>query len=175
MNKICTNPHIEELRCKRNKNFPNSKLPVLIYRGALVLPKSKNRSSKIVQNIFLRNGWSNSWHDGIYDFHHYHSKTHECMAIVKGNASVIFGGPGGIKKKLSSGDLIILPAGVGHKCQKHDEDFCCVGAYPQGKDYDIIHGEPAEYDKARKRIKNLSIPRKDPLFGKEGFLKSYWK
>jgi uncharacterized protein YjlB len=175
MHRLCMNPHVEVVKCKRKKNFPNSKLPVIIYKGALELTGAKNKSAKIVEDIFLRNGWSNSWRNGIYDFHHYHSTTHECMAIVRGNASVILGGPGGAKLKLSKGDVIILPAGAGHKCQRHDKDFLCVGAYPQGKDYDINHGKKSEYVEALTRIKKLSIPRKDPVFGKEGFLKSYWK
>jgi uncharacterized protein YjlB len=52
---------------------------------------------------------------------------------------------------------------------------CSVGAYPQGKDFDILHGKKAEFRQALTRIKKLSIPKKDPIFGKEGFLKSWWE
>src|SRR5689334_13528961 len=113
--RINTNPHILHLALKSNGHFPNSRLPVLIYREALTLPKQKKKAATIIQKIFARNGWSNSWSNGIYDFHHYHSNTHECMAICKGEAEVILGGPKGRKVKLSSGDVIILPAGTGHK------------------------------------------------------------
>jgi uncharacterized protein YjlB len=50
-----------------------------------------------------------------------------------------------------------------------------VGAYPQGKDYDMNTGTSNEYEKAIKNIKKLSVPLKDPIYGKEGFLKMYWK
>jgi uncharacterized protein YjlB len=50
---------------------------------------------------------------------HYHSNTHECLAVCSGNANVILGGPGGHRLILQQGDVIILPAGVGHKCTKH--------------------------------------------------------
>ncbi len=172
---VNTNPHILHLVFKRNKNFPNSKLPVLIYKDVLLLPSQKNRSSLIIQKIFARNGWSNSWRNGIYDFHHYHSTTHECMGVSLGNATLILGGPKGKKIKLSQGDIIILPAGVGHKCLKHSEDFQCVGSYPQGKDYDTNLGSIKELKRAITNIRKLAKPAKDPVFGKEGFLKSYWK
>jgi uncharacterized protein YjlB len=173
--RINTNPHILHFILKRNKYFPNSKLPILIYSKALNLPEEDVEIIPTVQKIFSRNGWSNSWSNGIYDFHHYHSNTHECMAICEGDAEIILGGPKGKKIKISSGDVIILPAGVGHKCLKSSKDFKCVGAYPQGKDYDLNLGKSKEFEKALYNIKNLGNPSKDPVFGKLGFLKTYWK
>jgi len=170
-----SNPRISSFILKRNKNFPNSKLPVLIYRKALNLPAQKNKAANIMQKIFIHNGWSNSWRNGIYDFHHYHSNTHECMAICMGSANVILGGPNGKRIHLKQGDVIILPVGVGHKCTAKTSDFLCVGAYPEGKDYDTNIGTSDEYKKAINRIKSIPIPKHDPLFGKEGFLMSYWK
>lgn len=170
-----TNPHIIHIKLKRNKYFPNSKYPVLIYKEAFKLPKQKNKASEIIQTIFIQNGWSNTWRNGIYDFHHYHSITHECMAIAMGSAKVIFGGPNGKKLKLASGDVILLPAGVGHKCTQADKDFLCIGAYPQGKDYDTNYGTASELKETLKHIQKLSIPAKDPVFGKQGFLKVFWK
>jgi len=172
--RINTNPHIIHFVLKRNKYFPNSNLPVLIYQNAFNLPKQRRKAALIVQKIFSRNGWSNSWSNGIYDFHHYHSITHECMAITQGTTAVILGGPKGKRIKLTQGDLIILPAGVAHKSLKSSENFQCVGAYPQGKDYDINTGTLTEYKKAVISIRKLSIPLKDPLFGNRGFMKTYW-
>jgi uncharacterized protein YjlB len=173
--RINTNPHTLQFKFKKNKNFPNNRLPVLIYKSALELPSQKKKAAIITQKVFSRNGWSNSWSNGIYDFHHYHSNTHECMAICMGTANIILGGPGGKRVKVEAGDVIILPAGVGHKCIKHSTDFLCVGAYPQGINYDTNLGKRKELMDARKNIKKLSLPKKDPVFGKEGFLKSYWK
>jgi uncharacterized protein YjlB len=175
MKRTNTNPHIIEIKLKRNKNFPNSSLPVIIYREALELPKQKNKAALMVEKLFAKNGWSNSWKNGIYDFHHFHSNTHECMAICSGKATVILGGPSGKKAELKQGDVIILPAGAGHKCMKSSDDFVCVGCYPQGKDYDLLRGTAKEFDDAIKRIRNVAVPKKDPVFGKTGFLKSYWK
>ena len=172
--RINQNPHILHFIIKRHKNFPNSRLPVLIYKKVFNLPRQKNKSADIVQQIFLRNGWSNSWRNGIYDFHHYHSLTHECMGISMGRATVILGGPAGKNIKLEQGDVIILPAGMGHKCLSHSPDFQCIGAYPQGKDYDTNFGLPSELKKTLINIRKLSTPKHDPALGKEGFLKMHW-
>lgn len=173
--RINTNPHILHFILKRNKNFPNSSLPILIYKKGMKLPLQKNRAAIIAQEIFARNNWSNSWRNGIYDFHHYHSITHECMVICMGNATVILGGPGGKKVELEQGDVIILPAGVGHKCVTASENFLCVGCYPQGKDYDTNYGTEEELKTTLPNLTKIAIPQKDPVLGKNGFLKSYWK
>ncbi len=54
-------------------------------------------------------------------------------------------------------------------------DFLCVGAYPGGSEYDINLGTTEELEKAKPRLLKISRPALDPLFGKEGFLKSFWK
>jgi uncharacterized protein YjlB len=170
-----TNPHIVSFQLDRNGNFPNSALPVLVYQGAFELPKQKNKAAEIIQAVFNRNGWRNSWRNGIYDFHHYHSITHECLAVSMGSATVILGGPNGKRIKIKAGDVLILPAGVAHKCSSYSKDFLCVGAYPQGKDYDTNRGTADELERALKNIEKLSLPAKDPVFGTQGFLKTYWK
>lgn len=169
-----TNPHIWSHEFAVNKNFPNNRLPVLVYRQALTLPHQKRKSAEIVRKVFAAHGWGNAWQNGIYDFHHFHSNTHECLGICMGEATVILGGPGGLPVKLGMGDVIILPAGVGHKCSSKSEDFLCVGAYPQGKDYDIKLGKASEFEEAKKRIASVPVPAGDPVFGNEGFLKAYW-
>lgn len=175
MERANTNPHVNSFVLKRNQYFPNSRLPVLIYRGAVELPAQKNRAAAIAQKLVLRNGWSNSWRNGIYDFHHYHSNTHECMVVCMGSANVIIGGPNGKRVQLKQGDVIILPAGVGHRCTAKSDDFLVVGAYPEGRDYDTNTGTAEEFQKAVKRIRQLPVPKHDPVFGDQGFLKAYWK
>jgi len=168
-------PEIIRINLRANKNFPNSSLDVLIYKAACILPKQKNKAADIFQKIFLRNGWSNSWRNGIYNFHHYHSTTHEVMGICSGKATILLGGPKGKKVALEQGDVLILPAGVGHKCLNASGQFLCIAAYPQGKDYDMNLGKKAELESSLKHIENLGKPSKDPVYGKLGFLKVYWK
>jgi uncharacterized protein YjlB len=150
-------------------------LPVLIYKKVWKLPRQKNKSAEIIQQHFLSHYWSNSWKNGIYNYHHYHSNTHECIGVAMGSAILILGGPGEKRITIKQGDLLIIPAGVGHKCVSHSTDFLCVGAYPKGKAYDINTGTIEEYKKALPMLKKIPIPTTDPVFGKGGFLFSYWK
>ena len=175
MKRTDTNPHILDIVLEKNRFFPNSRHPVLIYKQALDLPDQKNKAARIIQDVFARNGWTNAWKNGIYDFHHYHSVTHECLGICMGKANVILGGPNGRRVKLEQGDVLILPAGVAHKCTVKSSDFLCVGAYPGGKDYDILLGAEDEYKKAAGRIEKLPVPHLDPVFGKQGFMQTFWK
>jgi uncharacterized protein YjlB len=172
---INTNPHIKIYHFKENNFFPNNTLPLIMYKKAFLVPLQKNVAADNIQKIFIKNKWGNSWRNGIYDFHHYHSNTHECIAVAYGNAKVIFGGPGKRSLLIKQGDVVIIPGGVGHKCLTASKDFLCIGGYPGGKEYDIKLGTKEEKAKATERIKKLSIPSRDPVFGNEGFLKVYWK
>ena len=72
--------------------FPNNpKLPVLVYKGALHLHPD-DQPEKIVE-IFRRNNWTNSWKDGIFNYHHYHSTSHEVLGVFCGTADIMIGGP----------------------------------------------------------------------------------
>jgi uncharacterized protein YjlB len=173
--RVNTNPVIKDYSFELNKNFPNSALPLLIYKNAFFFGKQKNKSAEILQKVFNKNNWKNSWSNGIYTFHHYHSNTHECMGIASGKAWVIFGGTGGRRMLLEKGDIIIIPAGLGHKCSSASTGFLCVGAYPGGSEYDINLGTKKEFEKATSRLSKISKPALDPVFGKEGFLKTFWK
>ena len=152
--------------------FPNSSLFLLIYKEAIDLSKV---DSSIFKEIFKKNNWTNSWVNGIYDYHHYHSITHEVLGVFEGNANVQFGGPKGMAEDVSKGDIIIIPAGVAHKCNSASNDFKCVGAYPEGKDYDIKKGEPGERPVADNNIKNVELPETDPVYGLEGPLILNWE
>ncbi len=120
---------IESFLIKDNTQFPNNNnLHVLIYRQVILLPQNKKAES--VKNIFEQNNWSNSWDNGIYNFQHYHSNTHEVLGICNGDVSVQLGGVDGIVISLSEGDVIIIPAGVAHRNVEEKEGFSCVGAIP---------------------------------------------
>src|SRR5665647_1050403 len=138
---VNTNATIVHFVLKPNDNFPNNPLPVLIYKSVLNLREQKDKAAKAAQQIFSENDWGNTWRDGIYDFHHYHSNTHECLAVVTGDVRLMLGGPDSKTIEAEAGDVIILPAGTGHQCISASENFLCVGGYPQGKNYDMKHGK----------------------------------
>jgi hypothetical protein len=63
--------------------FPNSPLPALLYKAILDIPRLF--PATYVKHLFEQNNWSNSWDSGIFEYHHYHSITHEVLGIYAGS------------------------------------------------------------------------------------------
>jgi len=139
--------------------IPNHpRFAVLIYRGALT-----GGGTHDARAVFAEHGWGGSWVNGIFDFHHFHSTSHEALAIVSGSATVELGGPQGEAFGVQAGDVLVLPAGTGHRRATARNGFTVVGAYPKGQeDYDLL-GEAD--DAARERIAKLAAPPNDPVGG----------
>src|SRR4051794_23080141 len=75
--------------------FPNNDaLPALLYRSAFQL-RGVDEKPALIERTFARNGWTNSWRDTVYDYHHYHSTAHEVLGCFSGHAKVQLGGPEG--------------------------------------------------------------------------------
>ena len=107
--------------------IPNSPLPLLHYPGYL-----SHYTAAEVYDLLAGNGWQSQW---IYRYgqtqtSHYHSKVHECMAVLSGTATIRFGvadievggseqacdhEDGGIEIQARAGDVFVLPAGTAHK------------------------------------------------------------
>jgi len=162
----------EKLLFNDDGTIPNSKYPLLLYRNAFVL--RDNNGAGWLEEHFATNGWINSWRNGVYPFHHYHSTSHEVLGIYKGSALLHLGGERGEKVKVQAGDIIVIPAGVGHK-NLASAGLGIVGAYPDGRDWDINKGLPGERPKADENIALLPVPGADPFTGRLGGLVSYWK
>ena len=153
--------------------IPNSKYPLIIYRKAFSETGSKGASW--LEEKFAKNNWSNSWRNGVYPFHHYHSISHEVLGIYSGSATLHLGGEKGEKLKVNAGDILVIPAGVGHKNLGNDQLFGVVGAYPNGHEWDLLKGEPGERPLADKHIAAVPFPDTDPLLGNAGGLLKTWK
>lgn len=153
--------------------FPgNLHYPLLIYKQ---ISWEMHEPPQTIQDRLAKNDWSHSWVDSIYDFHHYHSNTHEVLVIISGNCQVQFGGEHGPIYTVHPGDVVIIPAGVAHKSLSMNPHFRCIGAYPFDVEYDMNHGNKEEYPKAIEAIKHVGLPKKDPIFGENGLLFNYWK
>ena len=161
-----------QLRFADDQKTPNSRYPLLIYKNAY----SEEMASPdyIVPHLESHN-WSNSWDNGIFDYNHYHSNTHEVIVVHSGYATVQFGGENGQQISIEEGDAIIIPAGVGHKCISASDDFGVIGAYPDGMNYDIKKGNRGERPEADENIAKVPMPDNDPVFGKMSGLISLWK
>lgn len=153
--------------------IPNSKYPLLIYQQAFDLRGGEG--ADWLEEKFASHDWTNTWRWGVYPFHHYHSNTHEVLGVFRGNALLHMGGGKGQKLEVSAGDVIVIPAGVGHKCLTHSADFTVLGAYPDGLDPDLMKGTSDERPNADKRIAAVSRPLADPLLGSDKGLAVLWK
>ncbi|HEY1024581.1 MAG TPA: cupin domain-containing protein [Sphingobacteriaceae bacterium] len=171
---IIQKAHVVCHKCADDGSFPNNPvLPIMVYKGALLLHPEQDAPA--VKKIFEEHGWSNSWEAGIYDYHHYHSVTHEVLGVICGKAEVQLGGPEGVCVELVRGDVVVIPAGVAHKCLSSSKDFRVVGAYPEGRNYDMNYGREGERPRVDDNIRNVSVPDTDPVYGSEGPLIKNWK
>ncbi|HZR05932.1 MAG TPA: cupin domain-containing protein [Candidatus Udaeobacter sp.] len=163
----------KQLNFKDDGIFPNSPLPLLFYRQAIA-PNAQNPAS-IFAERFAENDWTNSWRNGVYSFPHYHSTSHEVLGVYSGTANLRLGGEHGENVEVQAGDVIIIPAGVAHQNIGGSSDFGVVGAYPGGRDWDLLRGLPGERPKADQNIAALPMPDNDPIYGVKGPLRRIWK
>jgi len=161
-------------RFKDDGHIPNHpSWPLVLYRSAVRLPASLDPAA-VFESLFERNGWGDSWRNGIYDYAHYHSQIHEVLGIARGNATVRFGGAHGRTLALKAGDVAVLPAGTGHQCLAASNDLLVVGAYPALGAYDECNSAD-DHKRALSRIAKTGRPRKDPVYGKDGPLLQVWQ
>jgi uncharacterized protein YjlB len=154
--------------------IPNSKYPVFVYRHAFT--RKGKPAADFLEKRFAENGWSNAFRWRVYDFHHYHSNTHEVLGVYSGNALLQLGGPHGEKLAVRSGDIVVLPAGTGHISLSWSNDFEVVGAYPKGMEPDLIKLDDERPAGVREIVDHVPVPDHDPFFGEaaEGLVVS-WK
>jgi uncharacterized protein YjlB len=146
---------LEAWRAPPGDVIPNNpRYPVLVYRGVeLDDPRT----------LFAQHGWGGTWVSTVFDFHHFHSTSHEALAVIAGSATIELGGPQGEAFEVAAGDVLMLPAGTGHRRARDDGAFRVMGAYPAGQeDYDLLREAD---DAARERIAALGAPPQDPVGG----------
>ena len=161
-----------QLLFKGDGIFPNSALPLLFYRQAIVTDEKDSASS--IEKRFAENEWTNSWRDGVYPFAHYHSTSHEVLGVYSGSANLRLGGDHGKTVEVHAGDVIVIPAGVAHQNINSTGHFGVVGAYPRGRSWDLLRGLPGERPEADHNIAAVPLPQDDPIFGSDGPLLRIW-
>jgi uncharacterized protein YjlB len=162
---------VQILMFDRNEWVPNNpRLPVLIYPKAIAVLDSD--PAALFEKTFSANGRPPQWRYGVYSYHHYHTEGHEVLGIASGQARLMLGGPDGHVLEVSSGDVLLLPAGTGHCNLDSSEDFLVVGAYPPGQHADICREAPTKAQLAS--IDTLPFPEQDPVQGLRGAVHQYW-
>lgn len=110
----------------------------------------------------------------MYTTTHFHSTTHEVLCITSGSARLCFGGednPGRVEEELEKGDVVVIPAGVGHRLlEEVEKGFEMVGAYPVGSEqWDMCYGKGSKGEEEKvNRIKGLKWFERDPIYGDQG-------
>ena len=158
---------------KDDGTIPNNALPMLVYPAAV--DTACPDPAAAFEKLFAQNQWTGgSWRNGIYPFPHYHSTAHEVLGIASGTAQVRLGGENGVVLNVQAGDVVLLPAGVGHQKLDASDDLLVVGAYPPGQDWDLCRGADDERPHVLDNIRNVALPPADPICGSEGGTNKHW-
>ena len=144
--------------------------PLLIYPGAVAYPVPEE-----FEKIFALHRWPPAWRNGVHPFHHFHSNGHEVLGIYSGEVTVKFGGDKGVTVTAKPGDVIVLPAGTGHKKLSSKGSLGVVGAYPEGQHPDTCIPPFARGAKNAAAVAEVPLPPADPVYGPVGPLFDYWK
>lgn len=132
---------VRKIYFEKAEDVPNSILPVLLYRS--VLPLHAAGKGNAFRDRFKSAGWTGIWTDTIYDYTHFHSNAHEVLGIAEGRVTLRLGGNEGLLFRLKAGDMLVLPAGVGHCRLGLDDGLKVIGAYPRGQShYDMKTSRP---------------------------------
>lgn len=153
--------------------FPNNEdLPTLILRDAF--SRSVRNLASEIGHVFQAHNWRGTWRNGIFSYHHYHSTSHEVLGVSRGRARLQLGGPHGEALDVGAGDVIVLPAGVAHKNLRAGDRFQVVGAYPDGRQWDLKTGSPDDRPEADRNIEQVPLPAQDPVYGDSGPVIEHW-
>ncbi|CAK4032650.1 cupin domain-containing [Lecanosticta acicola] len=172
--------------------IPNTSLqrkPLLIYKAAFHTPPpppqnptttttttttSSSIASAIETHLSRIGIVVPQWRFTMYSTSHFHSTTHEVLAVCHGRARLCFGheeNPGRVESVLERGDVIVIPAGVSHRLLEDlDGGFEMVGSYPEGsgcRRWDMCYGRPGEEGQIA-GIRGLGWFERDPVYGDEG-------
>ena len=147
--------------------------PLLIYPGAVAISGSDPAAA--FEEVFNRHRWPAAWRNGVFPFHHFHSNGHEALGIYAGEVTVQFGGEAGVTVTARPGDVIVLPAGTGHKKISSHGALGVVGAYPEGSHPDTCTPPFARTNAAATRVALAPLPACDPVYGPRGPLFDHWR
>ncbi len=146
--------------------------PLLIYPGAVEI--SGPDPAAAFEALFDGNRWPAAWRNGVYPFHHFHSNAHEALGVYSGEVTVQFGGEGGVVVTARPGDIVVLPAGTGHKRLSSKGSLGIVGAYPAGQHPDMFREPFSNTGTAAETVARVPLPTCDPVRGERGPLFDLW-
>jgi uncharacterized protein YjlB len=146
--------------------------PLLLYPGAVAI--AGDDPAAVFEALFDRNRWPAAWRNGVYPYHHFHSNAHEALGVYSGEVTVQLGGDVGVVLTARPGDVIVLPAGTGHKKLSSRGALGVVGAYPAGMSPDLCRPSSIDPQRARAAVTRVPLPECDPVYGVGGPLFQHW-
>ncbi len=167
-------PRIIAHHIAANGSIPNHpRWPLLVYPGVVAIAEADPAAA--FEELFNHNGWPAAWRDGIYPFHHFHCDAHEVLGVYSGEVTAQFGGDDGIVITARPGDVIVLPAGTGHKKLSSCGALGIVGAYPAGQHPDMCTPLLSNLKRSAAAVGRAALPQRDPVYGEGGPLFNHWK
>ena len=164
---------VETLLLEPGTDVPNSLLPVLLYRAAFA---AEPGLAERLERVFQANGWRGLWRNGIFPYQHFHDDAHEVLGIARGEAVVQLGGSSGPEVRVRAGDVVVLPAGTGHKRLSSSADLLVVGGYPPGQEGPgVLRPSNDSIRAMAARSAAVALPETDPVEGAGGALTRLWR
>jgi len=146
--------------------------PLLVYPSAVAVEGTD--PAAMFEALFHRNRWPAAWRNGVFPFHHFHSNAHEALGVYSGEVTVQFGGENGVILTARPGDVIVLPAGTGHKKLSSHGALGIVGAYPAGQHPDMRTPLLSAAASSTEAVAAVPLPECDPVYGAGGPLFRHW-
>jgi uncharacterized protein YjlB len=147
--------------------------PLLVYPAAVAIEGPDPAAA--FERLFGENRWPAAWRNGVYPFHHFHTTAHEALGVYSGEVTVQFGGDGGVALTARPGDVLVLPAGTGHKKLSSRGALGIVGAYPAGQHPDMNTPLLANAKRTTEAVARVALPELDPVHGADGPLFAHWR
>ncbi|KAH4067028.1 hypothetical protein HBH70_067570 [Parastagonospora nodorum] len=163
-------------------NVPNNPLPALVYRNVLPTPYTSESAKQFCES----HGWEKRGEWGTITNAHFHPNTHECYAIIQGSSRLVLGRPrpidgvegkGGVEFDVSTGDVVVVPAGVSHRSLTSEGGYRYIGVYPETapKWRNLYCRGEEEIENLKKEIRAVGVPEQDPVYGVDGPLVRIWR
>jgi uncharacterized protein YjlB len=151
------------------QKIPNTSIqhkPLMVYHSAF----QQASASQIESHLNKIGVVTPQWRYTMYSDTHFHSTSHEVLVIASGSAKCCFGGEENqdrYEPVLQRGDVVVVPAGVGHRLLEDYGGFQMVGSYPKGFNWDMCYGREKEKEKVE-AISKLEWFKRDPIYGDDG-------
>lgn len=163
---------VEERMIEEDGLVPNNAhIPARIYRR--VLKDAGDAMPEMFEALHAGNGWSGFWHGAVACYTHFHSIAHELISVYRGSARIKLGGASGPVFLVTAGDVILIPAGVGHQNLGCTIDYQNLGCYPAERcRWDMRSPKAEERLEVRRNISQVPPPLLDPVTG--GNYERFW-